>query len=96
MNEGQTSDCDGVLVPQESLRAAVLCARETVPTLEANLKQCESLSRIKLESLYAILVTKDHEIKELRGGPGVLMVAGYVLSGALIGAAITAGAMVSR
>ena len=83
-------------MPEESLRKAVLCAQELVPTLEANLEACHSVNKIKVNSLHAILSQQEEEIRKLKEGPGVFAVAGYVLSGAAVGALLAAAALSSK
>lgn len=90
------TSCDGILVPEQSLRNALLCARETVPTLQASLQKCEDIHRVETESLQAILSHQQKEIEELKRGPGVIKIAGYVLSGAALGAAVAAAFAASR
>ena len=83
-------------MPEESLRKAVLCAAETVPRLEAELANCGAINKITIDSLKSILAQQDEELQSFRSGPGVMTVAGYILSGAAIGAAIAAAAMASK
>ena len=68
------------------MRAALLCAKETVPTLKNDLVRCEKINKIKIDSLYAILSHKDRELDAARSGPGWFTAAGYILTGALVGA----------
>ena len=43
LNIGTEASCNGALIGIQQLQKAVLCAKETVPTLKVRIKVCEAL-----------------------------------------------------